>query len=821
MTYNPDSTSLRRRLRDLPLAKKLTLFTVATSFTCLLVALLTIVSYQNYTVEKTLRGHLSVLASVLSGRSTEAIVLNDYDLAKFTLRSLRLRESIVASCIYKASMTNPQTRLVSAMAKYPLEGTVCPDATEIEQDTYTSSKNYLELIHPIVLDNRLLGYIYLKSDISQVRLLRANLLATFLLILVCAFVLAVWLSKRLSDWMVQPLLALEKTSRAIVNHEDYTLRAEKFSNDEVGHFVDTFNQMLSRIESEDTQLRDSEEKFRLISASLKAGVFQLDPEGNCIFSNEALSVLTSLSPEEIRKNNWLQAIHHDDIDVIEGKWQEMIARKCPMPISCRIRGPRTRWVNGHVEPMRTADDEVLGFIGTLNDITDVKNAQIQLEQMAFYDTLTGLANRRLFRQRLEYVMENTDTKGGGVALALIDIDQFKHTNDSMGHDAGDTLLKTIAERLQACVRSSDTVARLGGDEFAVILPGTSAMHPISSIVKNILDALKVPVIINGAELRVTASAGIAIMPIDAQDAESLIKNADLALHEAKASGHNSYLFFTEEMNSRLLEHLELIDDLREAIEQEQFTLVYQPQINLKTRELIGFEALLRWHHPHRGIISPINFIPPAEETGLIVPLGRWVIATACQRLSLLQAKGLLNRSTVMTVNLSARQFQDAGLVEYIHSQLERHGLRPDQFELELTESVLMENLDQVLETLNALRELGILISIDDFGTGYSSLGYLKKLPIHIVKVDRSFVRDIPNSRDDMEITAAVIAMAHSLSYEVVAEGVETIEQLQFLEQCHCDYGQGYLFGKPLNDADLDAYCDSYRDKSQQPYSAGV
>lgn len=811
---------LRRCLRDLPLARKLTLFTVTTSLSCLILAMAVISVYQSYTIEKTLHSHLSVIAEVLTGRSTEAIVLNDYEVAQFTLRSLRVRDNIVAACLYKVGFTSAQSRLTSVLARYPQDGTPCPDTATVEQNTFLQSDSMVELIHPIIMDNRLIGHLYLKADFSNVQVLHFRLLAVFLLIMIAALVAAYWLAKRFSDWMILPLVALKETSLAIATHDDYTRRADKVSDDEVGQVIESFNQMLSRIELEDTKLRESEERFRSISASLKAGVFQLDPEGNCVFANESLAVIMGLSIDEILQNNWLQAVHNDDIDIMQQKWEEMISHQCAMPLSCRIRGPRTTWINGHIEPMRSVDNHLIGFIGTVNDITDVKNAQIQLEQMAFYDTLTGIANRRLFRQRLENVIDNIDDNES-VALVLIDIDQFKHTNDSMGHDAGDSLLKVIAERLQKAIRSSDTVARLGSDEFAVILPGVSALSSVSTIVQNILNALKKPVVLQEVEVRTSACAGIALAPSDAGDAETLIKNADLALHEAKATGRSAFQFFTEEMNSQLINHLELIEDLREAVEQEQFTLVYQPQINLKTHELIGFEALLRWHHHKRGHVSPVEFIPVAEETGQILPLGRWVIASACLQLSNMLRNGQVGNNTVMTVNLSARQFQDSGLVEYIQTQLSQLNLRPDQFELELTESVLMENLDDVIDKLNALRDLGVLISIDDFGTGYSSLGYLKKLPVHIVKVDRSFVRDIPNNRDDMEITAAVIAMAHSLTYEVVAEGVETVEQLRFLEQCGCDYGQGYLFGKPLTQAELDAYCDDRQKDRQYPFSAGV
>lgn len=822
-TESPKWTArIRRWLRDLPIAKKLTFFSVTTSVASLLLAVLAILVYQHYASRETVKTELSVLASVISGHSTEAIVFNDRDIAEFTLRSLKFRESIVAACIYKIDAEKRHSPVASILAHYPTKATPCPKRVSAATDVFaTPDSDHLQLIHPITLGNSTLGYIYLETDTSAIELQHTKLMAVLLLVLLGGILISLWLANTFSQWMVGPLLVLGKTARAISGKENYQLRAKKFSNDEVGQVVDSFNQMLETIEREDASLRESEEKFRLISASSTAGIFQTDTEGHCIYANDALAHITGLNTNDILNNNWLHAIHHDDRPSIDEQWHRMVEDKHTVTINCRIQSVKMRWISGHIEPLKSADGAVIGFLGTISDITDVKNAQIQLEQMAFYDTLTGLANRRLFRKRLENVIDNTRRNSAGVGLILIDLDHFKNTNDSLGHDAGDALLKLIAARLQHCVRASDTVARLGGDEFAIILPGISSTVSIAQIAQKILDSLKQPAELRDAAIRITASAGIAKAPEDAGNAEILIKNADLALYRAKDVGRDNYQFFTDEMNTRLIDHLELIKDLREAVESEQFSLVFQPQITLKTRELIGFEALIRWQHKTRGSVSPMDFIPAAEETGLILTIGRWVITQACRQLRELQRQKLVNASVIITVNLSAKQFQDDELVDFIHLQLREFDLLPNQLEVELTESVLMENLDDAVDKLQCLRDLGVLISIDDFGTGYSSLGYLKKLPVNIVKVDRSFVVDIPHNKDDMEITAAVIAMAHSLQYEVVAEGVETMEQLQFLEQCGCDFGQGYLFGKPLLKSELFDYCKTCQADNRVAFGTGV
>jgi EAL domain-containing protein (putative c-di-GMP-specific phosphodiesterase class I) len=322
--------------------------------------------------------------------------------------------------------------------------------------------------------------------------------------------------------------------------------------------------------------------------------------------------------------------------------------------------------------------------------------------------------------------------------------------------------------------------------------------------------LSKPTLIDDEEVTVSASLGISVAPEDTTEAEVLIKNADMALYRAKDDGRNNFKFFTVEMNILLIAHLNLVQQLRHAIDQQSFLLHFQPQVDLNSGQLVGFEALVRWQHAERGLVSPLEFIPVAEETGLIIPLGRWILRAACQQMRALCDAKLVGNRTVMTVNLSLKQFEDTQLVRYIGEVLVECGLRPAQLELELTESMLMENLDKTLETLQNIKALGIGLSIDDFGTGYSSLSYLKRLPVNVIKVDRSFVMDIPGDTDDMEITAAVIAMAHKLRYKVVAEGIETEAQHRFLRESGCDYGQGYYFSRPLPPAELIEFCGRYK-----------
>lgn len=795
--------------KNLPIARKLTVFCILTSLASLMITMSAIIFYDNKHFEEIIKDELVVLASVISNQSSAAVIFDDQELAKKNLTALAYRKTIVSACIYKVT-TEQSNNTRHRLASYPNDNAQCPNHTPKQTSLFNSvDGKFIELVQPITLDSSIIAYLHIKSSTQDLHERRNDYFKVIAAASVAAVTVAFGLASLFAGWTSAPLLSLGKTVRSVTGQDNYSHRAVKYHEDEIGEVVDSFNHMLDIIEREDTKLRDSEEKFRLISASSKVGIFQLDIDGNCVYANDELSVITGLSNEAILKSNWISVVHPDDRPVIKSKWKNMLTHAQSSNINCRLKTPTLKWVNGHVGLLKRNDDQVIGFLGTINDITDVKNAQVQLEQMAFYDTLTGLANRRLFRNRLEHVLNNLNREGNSLGLILIDIDNFKNINDSLGHDAGDSLLKMIAERLQQCVRASDTVARLGGDEFAIILPSINNSLAASHVAQKIINTLKQAITLKETELRVTASAGISIAPEDSSNAETLIKNADMALYRAKDLGRDNYQFFTSEMNTNLLSHLALIKDLREATTNLDFQLVYQPQIDLNNGRLVGFEALIRWQRPQQGLVSPMIFIPAAEETGLIIPIGRWVITAACQQLKNLCDQGVIDNSVVMTVNLSVKQFQDEGLISFIQTALFKFKLKPSQFEVELTETVLMENLDEVLVKLEALKKLGILISIDDFGTGYSSLGYLKRLPVNIVKVDRSFVMDIPQDQDDMKITAAVIAMSHSLGYQVVAEGVETQQQLEFLKQCNCDFGQGYLFSKPLEPDSIKSFRNNF------------
>lgn len=417
------------------------------------------------------------------------------------------------------------------------------------------------------------------------------------------------------------------------------------------------------------------------------------------------------------------------------------------------------------------------------------------DHLAYHDALTDLPNRTLFEDRLTQALTMARRDGRTLGILFLSLDQFKKVNDTLGHALGRQLLQMVAERLNNGVPASETVARFEGDEFALLLSQISDTGDVVAIIHQINEALKLPFDLDGHELFITVSTGISLFPDDGADEHSLLKNAGAALRRAREQGGNSYQFYTADMNAKALHRLTLENNLQRALEREEFEVYYQPQLKINTKEIVGMEALIRWHHPELGLVSPAEFIPLAEDSGLIVPIGEWVLRTSCIQTKSWQDEGL-SRLTV-AVNLSARQFQQENLSEAVIRVLQDTGLNSHDLELELTESSIMKNPAAVASTLGELKAMGIKISIDDFGTGYSSLGYLKRLPIDVLKIDQSFVRDLTTDPDDAAVVMAIITLAHNLGLGVIAEGVETEEQLGLLRLLKCDGGQGYLFGRPM------------------------
>ncbi len=449
------------------------------------------------------------------------------------------------------------------------------------------------------------------------------------------------------------------------------------------------------------------------------------------------------------------------------------------------------------------------FAAILNDISASKKAQQEIERLAYYDTLTGLPNRALISDRLSQAMVQADRSRSLVGALVVDIDHFKKINDSLGVGAGDKVLCLVAQRLQQNMRQGDSIARMGGDEFVIVLSGNKTKHDIISAACKVLDLFAEVFCIDKHELTCTVSVGIAFYPTDADNAELLLKNADTAMYHAKETGRNHYQFYSPDMNIRAFEHLFLNADLQRAISRDELEVYYQPQLDLHSEKVVGVEALLRWHHPQKGTISPGLFIPIAEESDLILELGQWVLHQACEQARCWYDDGF---TTVrVAVNLSARQFNNE-LPNIVATALHQTQLPPNLLELELTESLLMDKKESASIVLAQLQCQGVQLSIDDFGTGYSSLSYLKHFPLNRLKIDRSFIKDLTSSSDDEIIIEAIIALAHGLRLKVVAEGVETVEQLNYIRNNLCDEVQGFLFAEPMPAADLSVFLYNHQSR---------
>ncbi len=549
-----------------------------------------------------------------------------------------------------------------------------------------------------------------------------------------------------------------------------------------------------------TERRKTENQLRLaakVFENSREAIFITDADNRIITVNEAFSNITGYSRDEVLGQNpsMLQSGEHgpDFYRVMwnsinkDGYWQGEIwdRRKSGeiFPV----------WVS--ISVVYDDHGRTSHHIAMYDDITERKAADERIRFLAQHDALTGLPNRSLLQDRLLQALASAQRDGEQVAVLFLDLDHFKTINDSLGHHIGDRLLQEVARRLGHCVRGNDTVSRQGGDEFLTVLGQLKNPGDAAHIAQKMLDAVAQPYDIDGHELRVTPSIGIAIHPDDGHDTETLIKNADAAMYHAKENGRNNYQYFTADLNSRAFERLSVENSLRRGLEQGEFLLHYQPQINLASGAIVGLEALVRWQHPDFGLVPPLRFIPVAEESGLIVPLGEWVLREACRQNRAWQQAGL--PAIPVAVNLSAHQFHQKNLAQTISGALQESGLDARYLELELTESVVMRGSESTVETLARLKQMGLMLSIDDFGTGYSSLSYLKRFPIDKLKIDRSFVRDVTLDQDDAAIAGAIIAMAHSLRLKVIAEGVETQEQSDFLKEQGCDEIQGYLFSRPL------------------------
>jgi diguanylate cyclase (GGDEF)-like protein/PAS domain S-box-containing protein len=768
-------------------------------------------------IRRAMTADVAMLADVLARNSTAALTFRDVTAAEEILEALRAEPSITAACIYDAD--------AQPFAKYVRDGNAArfvPPHAEKQGSKF--ERDHLIQFREIALKGELLGAIYVESDLQRLNRRLREYFVVFGATLFVALALATLLAQQLQQPISKPLADLVSTAQAVSLANDYGIRATIESQDEFGLLGSTFNQMLEQIQKRDqqllqhreqleqtivartaelvvanAQLKRAEEKYRSIFEDAVIGIFQCTPDGRPVSINRALAQIHGYDSAQqfmAEVSNAAEELFVNPpriLELLHSLGERTVARGVELEVYRKDRSKK--WILANIRAVQDADGSVTLAEGTIEDITERKQAQEQVQYLAYYDALTGLANRTLLQDRISKALAAAQRRDEKLALLFLDLDRFKIINDSLGHSFGDLLLQQVAERLKTWARSQDTVARIGGDEFLIALTGIKDFPDAAVAAERVMDAMTADFVIQGRTFHVNCSIGVSMYPDHGADSEALIKNADAAMYIAKENGRNGYRFFSEDMNAQVVERMTIEHGLRGALEKGELFLMYQPQSDVRTGQIVGVEALLRWNHSELGLVLPDRFIRVAENSGLIVPIGEWVLETACRTAKGWQQRGV--SAVPVAVNVSAMQFRQDGFEEMVRRALRETGLAPEYLELELTESVLLANVELTQSVLHSLKRMGIKLSIDDFGTGYSSLAYLKQFPVGKLKIDRSFVRNIPSRADDAAIAAAIISMAKSLNLKVIAEGVETEEQLLFLRAQGCDQVQGYWLSKPI------------------------
>lgn len=686
---------------------------------------------------------------------------------------------------------------------------------EIPRNADTLSHNF-ELVQREGVDFHL-GELVITANLDRVyaelRRKVGVILATQFLTVFFVSVLILWIFQHLVTRHLTAMadytkdLSLRNLSRPLVLDRPDSAANNK---DELGMVTDAINEMRERL-NQDVARRERDAadilKFSKAIDQSPSSVLICDRQWRIEYANQKFSQLTGHSTADIIGKHPSNLIEHSmDIQEARHLWQSIRLQVQRVGVwqgevnSVRRNGERY-WEQLVVTPIRDNNGETTGYLILGEDISIRKRYEQQLLRQANYDILTGLPNRMLALDRLKLALAQARRDSSQVGVMFLDLDNFKHINDTLGHDAGDNLLVEAARRISSCLRGTSTVARLGGDEFLVILPGLTGPEAACQVAERILKTFSGAFMLNGQEVFVTTSIGIATFPSDSDNSGTLLQHADAAMYEAKHKGKSAYARFTPEMTEVSHERLQMESHMRKALELGEFELFYQPIIETASGRLIGAEALLRWNNPAMGLVMPDRFIPLAEETGLIIPIGEWVIHEACQAAVAWQAlSGLENLS--ISVNVSPRQFRDAGFTDAVMHSLNASGLRPQSLELEITERLILDNTIETADILRQLDQTGIRLSVDDFGTGYSALSYLKSYPFDTLKIDKSFIQDVLSDSGDASLVRAIINMAHSLGLTVIAEGVELEAQTHFLRDEGCDFSQGYFYSRPLPEQDF-------------------
>lgn len=805
-------------VRNLSIRLNLTLLILFASGLAVLLASIGFGIYQRTNYRSSAVRELTALADTLGANSAASLAFEDRKTAQEMLGALATEPHVLVACLYDndgKSFAEYRSRNSSQ------NGVILPG---LRPDGAYFDRTSLALFRGVLLNGQRTGSIALVFDLGELRSQLLEYAKIAALVLLCSVLFTFVASLRLTASIGAPFVQLAAVARQVSTGKDYSVRAKTGAGGETGLLISSFNEMLSQIESSNNQLRqhrelleeqvairtselvasgaelrESENKYRVLFED-SADAFWLVDDGGFVDCNSAALNLFGYSTKDEFK-------HPADIsppNQPDGR-SSRIAADERMAAAFLNGKERFEWLhrrkNGelfHAEVCLAAMT-LQGrwmLLATVRDITERKVAEERVQFLAYYDALTGLPNRTLLQDRISKALASAHRRKESVAVLFLDLDRFKIINDTLGHSTGDVLLQEVATRLKEWAREQDTVARVGGDEFVLLLTTIAQTSDAAVAAQRIVDVTAADYSLKGNPINVTCSVGISMFPENGVDSETLIKNADAAMYCAKQKGPNHVQFFTKDMNDQMVERLTLESGLRLALDREELFLLYQPQMDIATGETVGVEALLRWQHPELGLVPPDRFIRIAENTGLIVPIGEWVLRTACSQARKWQEEGL--PKVRVAVNVSAVQFRQDGFRDHIRSVLNETGLASQYLELELTESLLLSNADVMFSVLRELKEMGLSLAIDDFGTGYSSLSYLREFPVSKLKIDRSFVQDVAINQDDAAITAAIIGMAKNLNLKVIAEGVENEAQLSFLRAHQCDEIQGYYFSRPLS-----------------------
>ena len=704
---------------------------------------------------------------------------------------------------HEAAFVNCLTGIISqTSAKPDADSGVC-DTTTLDgtilalNDSSSSLENSLKRISSLTAE-KINAHSTLSHDISQINL---AFIVTVSLLVISVIIAGISLViYRIDDPLNKVRVAMHDLSSGDMSRR---LKISDEIKDEFSELTVDFNLFAERLQSlfdeviaANTALENSEKRVRAILENALVGIAHVK-DGNILAVNRKFEEIFGYGRDEIQGMS--KNILYPSADVhkaINEAATKLLANDETYQGEWKLKHKNGTifWCAVSAKSISEKTKEE-GVIWLFEDITQRKRSEEELLHLANYDSLTELPNRSLFMDRLEQGIGRTRRQNGLLGLLYIDLDRFKIINDSMGHTTGDELLKCVARQLYECVRNTDTVCRLGGDEFTIILPEMQDISDAGKVAEKILMVMNIPFNLNGEQINISPSIGVSIFPDDADEVESLLKNADSAMYHAKSKGRNNYQYYTQEMNAEARQRLNRENRLRRAVEFDQFMLYYQPQVDAKTLHITGYEALIRWHDSETGLVSPDQFVPLLEDTGLIVPVGDWIMRRAC--LDIKQMFAMNKHFKSVSINLSARQFVDHSIVDRIRLIMEETGVSPDQLVIEITETIMMTETERSLKILSDLSALGVKLSLDDFGTGYSSLAYLKQFPINVIKIDKSFIRDLHTNQSDSAICEAIIAIGHQLNLKVVAEGVETEEQFTYIRDKGCHSIQGYYFGKPL------------------------